>query len=268
MQIPNNYPIGEPERITLGPQAIPALRYVPLSATPARFPCLLIQHGYGADKYDLAPLAESLAALGCVALLPDAWGHGERFDPLGTNWTNASSADYFVEVIRHVTDDLVAILGDLAADVAIDPTRIILAGFSLGGITSLLTAERSATVAGVLAIAGGVSPDILEAPLGMSHTTQANTAWAQEHDMAAPENAAKLAPRPVLLLHGRQDDRLPVSGSERLFAAAAPTYADDPERLRLRLHDATHEITMQMLVDALEWLSEFFLTPEKHVDNN
>lgn len=247
------YTADEPQPITLGPDAIPALRVAPLGAA-GPMPAIILQHGYGADKYDLAQVAEVTAGLGFTTILPDAWGHGERFDPTGPNFMNSFSANYFVEVIRHVADDLGEIAAALRQDPTIDASHLLLAGFSLGGITSILAAERDHRIAGVLAIAGGVAPDSLEAALGLAKADPEQTAWVEAHDMGAPVNAAKLAPRPVLLIHGRQDDRLPVTGSVRLYKAAQPAYADAPDRLQLRLYDATHEITLPMLTDAAAWL--------------
>ncbi len=254
MQIPQSFSAGEPTEITLGPNAIPALRIAPAAPAAGLLPCLLLQHGYGADKFDLAPVAEVMAGLGFITILPDAWGHGARFDPLVPNYTNAFSANYFVDVVQHVAEDLAVIAEALRADPAIDATRIFLGGFSLGGITAILATERDPGVAGVIAIAGGVSPASLDASLGMAPVDDAHHAWVAANDMGAPANEAKLAPRPVLLMHGRQDDRLPVAGSQRLYDAALPAYAAFPDRLQLHVYDATHEISMPMLGEAITWL--------------
>jgi dienelactone hydrolase len=257
--LPTNLPYtaDEPQRITLGPEAIPSLRIAPTQGDGPR-PCLVMQHGYGADKYDLAPIAEVIAGLGFVVILPDAWGHGERFDPTGPNWSNAFAANYFIDVARHVVDDLAQVVTALRRDPTLDPARIVLGGFSLGGITSVIATERDPAVAGLVAIAGGVAPASLMGVLGMATVDEEHRAWAEANDMGLAPNAAKLAPRPVLLMHGRRDDRLPVTGTERLFAAAQPAYAAQPEQLQLRLYDATHEITMPMLAEAAGWLVEHF----------
>lgn len=261
MQPTTAYTVGEPQRVELGAAQIPALRLAPqptVSATTVQpLPCVVFQHGYGADKYDLLQAAEVVAALGFIIILPDAWGHGERFVPTQPNWLNSISPDYFIDVVRHVTADLTDIVATLRDDPAIDAQRIILSGFSLGGIAAILATERDPTVAGVLTMAGAVSSTILKAPLGLGAVSEANAAWVEANDMEDPALAAQLAPRPTFLLHGRFDDRLPVAGSEQLFAAAQPAYAAYPDRLRLTLYDASHEITLPMLSDALDWLVEF-----------
>ncbi|MBA3827072.1 MAG: alpha/beta fold hydrolase, partial [Ktedonobacterales bacterium] len=183
MQIPQAFAAGEPEEITIGPTAISALRIAPATPATGPLPCLLLQHGYGADKFDLAPVAEVTAGLGFITILPDAWGHGTRFDPRGPNHSNTASANYFVEVVQHAVEDLERIAAALRDDPTVDATRIFLGGFSLGGITAIIATEHDAAVAGVIAIAGGASPASLEASLGMAPVDAAHRAWVAAHDM-------------------------------------------------------------------------------------
>ena len=70
------------ERVEIGPEAIPALVVQPQS-TPSdhSLPAVLIQHGYGAEKADLLPLASELVAHGFITLLPDAWGMASASPP-------------------------------------------------------------------------------------------------------------------------------------------------------------------------------------------
>lgn len=259
MSSPGGYTVREAERILLGPDAIPTLRLMPDGADQRRFPGMILQHGYGADKYDLEPVAEQLAGLGLVVFLPDAWGHGERFNPRGPNWMQTYTADYFIAVVRQVVADLLTLSTVARQEPAVDAQTVLLGGFSLGGMAAIVATEQAPEIAGLLAIAGGVAPTTMRAPLGMPLADGAEQAWAQTHDMAQPANAARLAPRPTLLIHGTHDDRLPVSGSERLYAAAAPAYASAPERLQLRTFPARHEITPTMMITVVEWLAAFFL---------
>jgi uncharacterized protein len=254
---PMPFEVGESERVALGPGGIPALRLRPAGASTP-LPCIVLQHGYGADKYDLEPVAETLAGLGFAVVLPDAWGHGERLDPRGANWMAFGTARGFVEILQRVADELEQIAGWVRDDPAVQADRLILGGFSMGGIASILVTERNPQIAGLIAIAGGVDAQSLGQRLGGGGLDAARQTWASANDMAAPERARLLAPRPILLMHGRRDDRLPVEGSIHLHAAALPAYEGIEERLRLRLYDATHEITLSMMTDALAWLSEFF----------
>ena len=92
---------------------MPALLVRPESDQPR--PAALLQHGYGASKEDVLPIALALAAFGFVTLVPDAWAHGERLPRHGPNWMTATSADYFLTVVRHTLDDARTLLLPFAA---------------------------------------------------------------------------------------------------------------------------------------------------------
>ena len=65
--------------------------------------------------------------------------------------------------------------------------------------------------------------------------------FAQAHDVAA--KGAALAPRPLLLSHGRNDDMVPVGGTLRLFEAVTPILRRHPRPPRaqtLRPHPPHH----------------------------
>ncbi len=257
------YPIQGSQRVVLGPTAIPALRIAPFlrEAASRTFPALILQHGYGADKYDLEPIGEELATAGAVVYLPDAWGHGERFDPRGQNFMRDASSDYFIAVVRQVMADLRALLPVVSADPAVAGAPVWLGGFSLGGIATLLTLESDSEVAGGIVFSGGISPEVVSAPLGMAPASLDNQAWARAHDMASSASVAALAQRPLFLTHGQADDRLPVIGTTRLYAAAQPLYRAMPERLQLRLFAGGHMIPPALLEDAVAWFTDQIAPP-------
>lgn len=239
------------ERVTMEPGAIPALH---LPAAEPGAPAMILQHGFGADKYDLEPVAEEMQRAGVALWLPDALDHGERFDPRGKHPAYDYTADDFVRLLERTRDELAALAAGLRAA---GHARVFLAGFSLGGMAAILATEHDPAVAGLLTFAGGAAPDLLTAPLALGPVSAAAAAWVHQTDMGAPLNATRLNPRPCLLLHGRADDVLPASGSQRLYDAARPAYAAQPERLRLRLHAGSHAITPPMLAEALAWIAEY-----------
>jgi dienelactone hydrolase len=249
------FAIHEPERLLIG-REIPALVVRPESEQA--HPGVLVQHGYGASKEDVLPIALMLASFGFVTLVPDAWGHGERLPATGSNWMTASSADYFLTVVRHtVAEDLPQVLDTLAALPGVRAEALVAAGFSMGAMASLILATEDARVAGVVSVAGSPLPDLLPVRLfGSDEPSEEAKAWARTHDAAA--HIARFAPRPLLLQHGRADDMVPVAGTLRLHAAAQPLYQDYPDRLSLKLYDHTHLITEAEAADAIGWLLEHF----------
>ncbi len=250
------FTVSEPERITYSARRVPALLVHP--DAPGPHAGVLIQHGYGAEKSDLLPLALFLASYGFVSLLPDAWGHGERLPQAGPTWQNTLSADYFLDVARHTLDDARDGLALLVDRPDVCAEKILAGGFSMGAMVALILGAEDARVAGVVSIAGAPLPDLTGVALfGPTLPDGAHLAWARTHDVAA--RAADFAPRPLLLSHGREDDMVPVAGVLRLYEAARPHYAAYPDRLALKLYAHTHTVTPEQITDAARWVATFFL---------
>jgi uncharacterized protein len=263
MTIQNNtpfprYTVRPPEPIEVGPASIPALIVRPEAEAPR--PAALVQHGYGASKADLLPLGQFLASYGFVALLPDAWGHGDRFPTSGPNWMTNFSADFIVDVLRHTVDDMGVALTALLERSDVRPGGALLAGFSLGAIASLIVGTEDARAAGIYSISGSPVPDLVHMmPAGMPAPGPDAERWARAHDSA--EHLAMLTPKPLLLQHGRHDDMVPVSGSLRLYETAQSLYAANPDNLALMLYDHRHDVTEAEVNEGVQWLLPFFAEP-------
>lgn len=247
-----------PERVLIGPHDVPSLFLAP--DAPGRFPAVVMQHGLGSQKDDLLPAALMLAAFGFVALLPDAWGHGEHPQRNEVDM-GASPTDYVVEVTRETTRTLHAAVAFLEERPEVRKDAIVLGGFSLGAMASLIAGIESPRAAGVVSIAGSPLPDLVcEGATAWAMPSDAARHWAQRHDAAA--QVGRLAPRPLLISHGRQDDMVPVAGALRLYESAQPYYASHPERLALMLYDHTHTVTAEQLNDVIQWMAPLYLDGE------
>lgn len=216
-----------------------------------------MQHGLGSQKDDLLPAALMLAAFGFVALLPDAWGHGEH--PLRDRVDiGVSPSDYFVEVTRETTRTLHAAVAWLAQRPEARSDAIVLGGFSMGAMASLIAGIENPLAAGVVSIAGSPLPDLVcKRGTSWGTPTDATCNWAQRHDAAT--QVGGLAPRPLLISHGRLDDMVPVAGALHLYEAAKPYYASYPDRLALMLYEHTHTVTAEQLNDVIQWMAPLYL---------
>jgi dienelactone hydrolase len=249
------FAVRPPEQLLVGPHAIPALLVRPLAPGPR--PAIVAQHGYAADKAFLLPLAELIAQRGFVALLPDAWGHGERFQSSGPNWLTELSADYFLQVLQHTARDLQACVEALTLRDEVRADQIVLAGFSMGAMAALLAATWDDRTAGVVSASGSSPLDLVDISIAGSRLAgEAARAWAVEHDVVPRLGA--LAPRPLLLQHGRPDDMVPVANTLRLYDAARPHYAAHPEHLGLMLYEHTHIVSPVQIQDAVDWVCQRF----------
>jgi uncharacterized protein len=251
--LPHGAPLSI-ERVEIGSHNIPALFLKPKDELPAAgLPAALIQHGYGADKADLLPLASLLVSHGFVALLPDAWGHGERFPASGPNWMTHISADFLLQTVRHTANDMREELSWLAEAPGARADQLILGGFSMGAIAALVLGTEDERAAAMIAASGASLPDLLPISLfGSAPPSEESQVWARAHDAA--ERIGEFAPRPLLIQHGRSDDMVPVAGAVRLHDAAEPLYTEHPENLKLMLYPHSHMVSEQQMRDAVEWL--------------
>jgi acetyl esterase/lipase len=100
----------------------------------------------------------------------------------------------------------------------LDPERISLVGLSAGGALAYLAAAQEPTVHRLACCFGAYEVDQIEGPLGrvlppLLFRTPDRAAWASR----SPRHAAQPT-IPTLLLHGTDDDLIPVQQAERLAA--------------------------------------------------
>jgi fermentation-respiration switch protein FrsA (DUF1100 family) len=127
----------------------------------------------------------------------------------------------------------------------------------MGAGVALAVGMQDARVAAIVSIAGAAMQDLLSLRLpGIQPPSAELCRMAAEHDLG--RELAGFAPRPLLLMHGRQDDMVDPQAAQRLYDAARPSYQEHPERLLLKWYNVSHMITVPMIVDAVDWLAPFF----------
>lgn len=196
----------------------------PMRADVTNVPAVVLAHGYPSDvnaaavaASALPELAERIAAeMGWVAMALAFRGCG------------ASEGSFS---LRGWYDDLLAAVDHLRAHEPI--SGVWLTGFGTGGALSICAAAERPDVRGVAALGAPADFDdwashprrLLEhaREVGMisDPTFPANVdAWARElRELRAAEFAPKLAPRPLLIVHGSEDDLVPVFDARVLVDA-------------------------------------------------
>lgn len=187
----------------------------PAGPEKKRFPAVLFLHGFpGSEKS--VDLQRALLRLGVASVAPHflgAWGSGGtyRFTTL-------------VEQAR-------AALAATRRLPFVDPRRVAVYGFSMGGWTALNLAAREPALKAVVAVApvGGpemVHPSNLQFMTRLSRALKAPAPPALTRDFRKavtsqdPARAAAALRMPVLAVHGTEDDVVPFLVSRRLAAAA------------------------------------------------
>lgn len=258
----------------------------------ARRPAVLVLHGTRGRKEGMDGWLSDLAARGFVACATDARHHGEL-----------ATMDYEEAIIQAyrtgkghpwlyetVTDTLRA-LDYLQTRPDVDPDRLGLMGISMGGMNTWLTAAADPRVKvavpciGVTSFAyqlesGQFGPRVATLPRFHAAVAEAlgekevnarvvREAWSQVlpgilDRFDCPQMLAQIAPRPLLILNGEKDDRCPLEGVKRCYAAAEAAYRKQGAADRLRLMvapDTGHAVTPEQRAAALEWFARW-LKPE------
>jgi alpha-beta hydrolase superfamily lysophospholipase len=180
---------------------------------------IVLCHGFAGDCSPDLSYAPLFREAGYSSLVFDFRGHG------------ASDGDY-TSLVFFERRDLLAALDFLRSR---GITRIGLIGFSMGGAIALATAPQSPMVVGVIsdcafaklrtivqnAFTARGFPKWLTLLLGWLTIATAGLRLRANLSSADPIHwVAKIAPRPVLIMHGGNDQEVPATEARRLYDAA------------------------------------------------
>jgi fermentation-respiration switch protein FrsA (DUF1100 family) len=209
-------------RITLGfrtsGEEIPAILMLPDAPRPV--PGALLLHGYSSRKEDLSEsMGPALLRRGIASLATDLPLHGTRSRPL-----QKQAAHNPLELFglwRQAREEAALAAAFLRARAEVDALCTAVLGYSLGSYLAVQLAAEDPAVRAVVLAAGGDLP--AGTPLA-----------AVARGVADPIRAAgRISPRPLLMVHGRNDRTVRPEQAERLFAAAG-------EPKEIRWWDAGH----------------------------
>ena len=189
----------------------------PAGGAGAPHPAVIVMHGWGGDAAMMLPLARPLHDAGFAALFIDARCHG------GSDDDGFASLPRFAEDLEHAVDWL-------AARPEVDAGRIALLGHSVGAGAALLVASRRPDVTAVASVAAFSHPAsmmrrwlatkrIPEWPVGRYVLHYVQRTIGHRFDDIAPVNTIARVRCPVLLVHGADDDVVPLDDAHRIFAA-------------------------------------------------
>jgi phospholipase/carboxylesterase len=211
------------------PLSLPCLARRP-AAPDARPPALVLLHGYGSNEHDLFGLAPWLderfwivSPRAPVTLAPGSYA-----------WFNLEIDGGILladeEQMERSRQALVRLIAELPAACGIDPGRVFVLGFSQGACLSLsLLLSAPELLAGGVAMSGFLMPET----------------------RAAAVPPARLAGRPVMVVHGDQDPLVPVEQGRDIRDYLAAT----PAVLTYREYPMGHQIAEDALDDVSQWLS-------------
>lgn len=159
---------------------------------PGRQPLVILNHGAASPEtlkntHHYQAQSRFFLTRGYNVVVPMRKGRGRSGGPLGTGIDGAVS-------------DVDAVVNAMRAEPWVDPKRIIAAGVSRGGLLSIIYAARHPDkVAGVINFSGAFGP--------------------YQESLRAFVVAAKTAHVPELWLYDKNDNYVPLSEGQKLFAA-------------------------------------------------
>ncbi len=172
-------------------------------------PGVVVIHGWGSNSSLMLPLATHLSEAGFHGLFLDVRNHG------------LSEHDDFVSMPRFAED----------LDVAIDWLRLQprvqsvgVIGHSVGGAAAILSASRNAQIEALVAVSAFADPrDVMQRQLSRLPKAVVRVILAAvqrsiglKFEEFAPYSRIALIESPVLLVHGDQDDVVPIENLHRL----------------------------------------------------
>jgi phospholipase/carboxylesterase len=202
--------------------------HVPAGDGP--FPTILALHGWGANAHDLLGLAPMLHGGQALVLCPQGqvavpFGGGQY----GYGWFPLQGLAVDADAFRRGADALREFFRTAVVRYPIDPEKVVVAGFSQGGLMAYdLALREPGRFAGVAALSSWLPAPLVE----------------QLPKLPEQENL------PTLVIHGTQDDRIPIERAresrEALRQLGVP--------LTYREFEMGHEIRPEALKVIVQWL--------------
>ncbi len=201
---------------------IEALLTLPRGHSPKNLPLIVLPHGgpFARDSEDWDWWTQYLAEMGYAVVQPNyrgSSGYGTSFAKLGEGQWGLK-----------MQDDLDDAIVDLAKKGIADPKRVCMAGASYGGYAAMRAAQRNgagdtAPYRCAISYAGVSDLQSMQRYDGKFLYGKTRGDWlkkqAPDYRSVSPRFGAQTFSIPILMLHGKEDKRVPVKQS-RMMAAA------------------------------------------------
>ncbi|CAA0838524.1 alpha/beta-Hydrolases superfamily protein [Striga hermonthica] len=256
-----------------------------------RRPAVVFLHSTHKCKEWLRPLLEAYASRDYIAIAIDSRYHGERARSLTTyrealvsSWKKGDTMPFIFDTVW----DLIKLADHLTQREDVDPSRIGITGESLGGMHAWFAAAadtRYSVVVPIIGVQGfrwaiehdkwqarvdSIKAVFEEARIDLGKSTIDKEIVEKVWDRIAPGLASRfdspytlpaIAPRPLLILNGKEDPRCPLGGLELPESRTKQKYEEAGLIHNFKLvaeEDVGHRMTSCMVRQASDWFDKHF----------
>lgn len=255
---------GGPNELVPGMLAIPREQDGPL-------PAVICLHGTGGTwermmEQPFAPRgstlvgwARELARRGFVTLAITQFAHPPRPEPWDWEWPRLLPV-YGQTGMERLVADVPFCVDYLCTRPEVDPGRIAVGGFSLGGISAFYGFAVDGRLTAAFVFCGGVGSlrHLIRTGRTGFHSVYFYIPEMVSENLDHPQLVSALAPRPLLVCAATEDAGMPLRGVRAFEDAAREAYGacGAQGRFRVIVEEGPHALTMKGFEVAADWLEE------------
>lgn len=193
---------------------IDVLHAVPAGQKQSSLPTVLFYHGFTSSKLVYSYFAVALSQAGMRVVMPDAQGHGARFDG-----DENARLQQFWPILKTNIDEFALLQEALLRRNLIEEGRLAVGGASMGGMTALGIMARHPEVRCVACLMGSGYFTTLARKLFPPQEDRLDETLTMLAEYDISRQLEHIADRPLMLWHGEEDDVVPADETWRLQQA-------------------------------------------------
>lgn len=240
---------------------LPVLHLAQKNKYDQKLPLILFVHGFTSAKEHNLHYAYLLAEKGFRVVLPEAKYHGERrLEEISQHELNVR----FWEIVLSLIEELEIIKNYFEGENKIDSHNIGLAGTSMGGIVTLGALTKYPWIKAAVSLMGmpyyekfalwqieQLNKNGITLPIERDELDSLLTRLRELDLSLQPE---KLAGRPLLFWHGKNDTVVPYNYTYQFYDSIRPSYENSPEKLHFISDEhADHKVSREGVIKTVEW---------------
>nr|WP_256441650.1 prolyl oligopeptidase family serine peptidase [Exiguobacterium sp. s102] len=214
---------------------------------PAKSSVCTTGGGSSVSRYE--DFAEMLSKQGFTVIVPELILHDSR-NALGAYFDRGIVEQHFWEVVFQSIEES----GTLAKQLNVPRGDIIWLGVSMGGFIASGAAAKQQGSAGLININGSGSFLFAEQLL-RSRDKRTTLSTSEEQRLRKYDPLSQEQVTPTLLLHGEDDEVIPIATKQHYVEQSASTNSDVTF---LKYPLINHTVSDDMIADILNWLDERF----------